>query len=186
MTGILVHLHPVPPRIAEASQLQSRLSGPDGQPDESSQLFQVPCSEGANCPWGDCPEARFAVAIAGKDGQCVLDDRGVGPVPLLGARDCGTGPQLGTWPSSTGACGRPYSGAGLRGRILQMGGDCLHRRCDRKQSDQAAVHAAAQPGASRDCAAILMVRLSQTKAIARTAAAACDGRKGPRKCRSCG
>src|ERR1700758_4357925 len=36
--GILVHVHPVLPRIAEASQLQLPRSGPGGQPNESSQL----------------------------------------------------------------------------------------------------------------------------------------------------
>ena len=36
--GILVHVHPVLPRIAEASQLQLPRPGPDGQPNESSQL----------------------------------------------------------------------------------------------------------------------------------------------------
>ena len=36
--GILVHVHPVLPRIAEASQLQLPRPGPGGQPDESSQL----------------------------------------------------------------------------------------------------------------------------------------------------
>ena len=36
--GILVHVHPVLPRIAEASQLQLPRPGPDGQPTESSQL----------------------------------------------------------------------------------------------------------------------------------------------------
>src|SRR5947209_4501436 len=35
--GILVHVHPVLPRIAEASQLQLPRSGPGGQPNESSQ-----------------------------------------------------------------------------------------------------------------------------------------------------
>jgi hypothetical protein len=38
--GILVHVHPVLPRIAEASQLQLPRSGPGGQPNESSQLAQ--------------------------------------------------------------------------------------------------------------------------------------------------
>ena len=32
--SILVHVHPVLPRIAEASQLQLRRPGPDGQPNE--------------------------------------------------------------------------------------------------------------------------------------------------------
>ncbi len=36
--GILVHVHPVLPRIAEASQLQLPRPGPGGQPNESSQL----------------------------------------------------------------------------------------------------------------------------------------------------
>jgi hypothetical protein len=36
--GILVHVHPVLPRIAEASQLQLPRPGPGGQPDESSPL----------------------------------------------------------------------------------------------------------------------------------------------------
>jgi hypothetical protein len=34
--GILVHVHPVLPRIAEASQLQLPRPGPDGQPNETS------------------------------------------------------------------------------------------------------------------------------------------------------
>jgi hypothetical protein len=38
LTGILMHVHPVLPRIAEASQLQLPRPGPDGQPNESSQL----------------------------------------------------------------------------------------------------------------------------------------------------
>src|SRR4029077_4718763 len=36
--GILMDVHPVLPRIAEASQLQLPRPGPDGQPAESSQL----------------------------------------------------------------------------------------------------------------------------------------------------
>ena len=36
--GILMDVHPVLPRIAEASQLQLPRPGPDGQPTESSQL----------------------------------------------------------------------------------------------------------------------------------------------------
>jgi hypothetical protein len=36
--GILVHVHPVLPRIAEASQLQLPRPGPDGQPSGSLQL----------------------------------------------------------------------------------------------------------------------------------------------------
>jgi hypothetical protein len=43
--GVLVHVHPVLPRIAEASQLQLPRSEPDGQPNESSQL--------ANDAWQD-------------------------------------------------------------------------------------------------------------------------------------
>jgi hypothetical protein len=38
---ILVHVHPVLPRIAEASQLQLPWPGPGGQPNESSQLANV-------------------------------------------------------------------------------------------------------------------------------------------------
>jgi hypothetical protein len=38
--GILVHVHPVLPRIAEASQLQLSRPRPDGQPNESSQLAE--------------------------------------------------------------------------------------------------------------------------------------------------
>jgi len=33
-----MHVHPVPPRLTEASQLQPSRSGPDGQPIESSHL----------------------------------------------------------------------------------------------------------------------------------------------------
>src|SRR5512143_3420225 len=36
--GILMHVHPVLPRIAEASQLQLPRPGPGGQANESSQL----------------------------------------------------------------------------------------------------------------------------------------------------
>ncbi|CDX21156.1 hypothetical protein MPL3356_340205 [Mesorhizobium plurifarium] len=36
--GILMNVHPVPPRVTEASQSQLSRSGPDGQPTESSQL----------------------------------------------------------------------------------------------------------------------------------------------------
>src|SRR5215471_5022518 len=39
--GILVHVHPVLPRIAEASHLQLPRPGPGGQPNESSQLVSV-------------------------------------------------------------------------------------------------------------------------------------------------
>jgi hypothetical protein len=38
--GILMDVHPVLPRIAEASQLQLPRPGPDGQPTESSQLVR--------------------------------------------------------------------------------------------------------------------------------------------------
>src|SRR5512135_3870974 len=44
--GILVHVHPAPPRIAEASQLQLPRSGPGGQPNESSQLGHLPYKKG--------------------------------------------------------------------------------------------------------------------------------------------
>src|SRR6516164_737275 len=43
--GILVHVHPVLPRIAEASQLQLPRSGPGGQPNESSQLDDLGFAE---------------------------------------------------------------------------------------------------------------------------------------------
>ena len=43
--GILVHVHPVLPRIAEASQLQLPRSGPGGQPNESSQLANEPSDQ---------------------------------------------------------------------------------------------------------------------------------------------
>src|SRR5262252_1142189 len=39
--GILVHVHPVLPRIAEASQLQLPRPGPGGQPNESPQLARA-------------------------------------------------------------------------------------------------------------------------------------------------
>jgi hypothetical protein len=39
--SILVHVHPVLPRLAEASQLQLPRPGPGGQPNESSQLAKL-------------------------------------------------------------------------------------------------------------------------------------------------